>query len=271
MAVISISRGTFSGGKAIAEKLAEHLQYPCVSREMILEDAANDFGVAEEHLEHVVNERPKPWQQNRDRRAAYLNFIRAALLRRSRDGKLVYHGHVGHLLLSGVANILRVRVIAGEAWRIEAAMKDFNIDRKAAIAQVKKDDAHTIKWTRFLYGVEWGDPFLYDLIVNLEQVSIDTAIQTIVQMAQSDDFRPNDSFRATFEDQMLSSLVWCALAKAELATAADVAIQAKNGLVTISGTTQSDQQANTIIEAAENTKGVKSVISKMRVGTKWYW
>ena len=271
MAVISISRGTFSGGKAIAEKVAARMQYPCVSREMMLEDAAKDFGVAEAHLEHVVNERPKPWQQNRDRRSAYLNFIRAALLRRSRDGKLVYHGHAGHLLLTGVANILRVRVIASRAYRIDAAMRDFNIDRRAAIAQIEKDDAHTIKWTRFLYAVEWDDPFLYDLVLNLEQVSIDTAVSTIVQMAQTDDFKPNDVFHATFENQMLSSMVWCALAKAELTTAADVSIEAENGVVTISGTSQSDQQADTIIKAAENTEGVKDVISKMRVGTKWYW
>ena len=28
MSIITISRGTFSGGKAVAEKLAEHLGYP---------------------------------------------------------------------------------------------------------------------------------------------------------------------------------------------------------------------------------------------------
>lgn len=271
MAVISISRGTFSGGKAIAEAVAAELDHPCVSRETMLEDAARDFGVSEEHLEHVINEMPKPWQQNRDRRAAYLNFIRAALLKRLKDGKLVYHGHVGHLLLTGVANVLRVRVIASEAYRIDAAMKDFSIDRKAAMAQIRKDDAHTSKWTRFLYNVEWDDPFLYDLVLNLEQVSIDTAVQAIVQMAQTKDFKPNDTFRTTFENQMLSSLVWCSLAKAELTTAADVAIEAEDGVITISGTAQSDQQVGAIIEAAENTKrGQKSRIEDA-CGTKWYW
>ena len=271
MAVITISRGTFSGGKAIAEQVAAQLDHPCVSREMMLEDAANDFGVAEAHLEHVVNERPKPWQQSRDRRAAYLNFIRAALLRRSRDGQLVYHGHAGQLLLTGVAKILRVRIIASKDYRINAAMKDFGIDRKAAKAVVEKDDGRTIKWTRFLYNVEWDDPFLHDLVLNLEQVSIATAVQAIVQMAQTDDFKPDKAFRTTFENQMLGSLVWCSLAKAELTTAADVAIQAENGIVTISGTAQSDQQVSTIIEAARHTAGVKDVLSQMRVGAKWYW
>ncbi len=271
MAVITISRGTFSGGKAIAEAVAARLGYPCVSRETMLQDASNDFGVAEEHLDHIVSERPKPWQQNRDRRAAFMNFIRAALLKRSKDGQLVYHGHAGHLLLSGVANILRVRVIASKAYRIDAAMKDFNIDRRAAIAQIEKDDAHTTKWTRFLYDVEWDDPFLYDMVLNLEHVSIPSAVSAIIQMAQTDDFKPNDAFRTSFENQMISSMVWCSLAKAELATAADVAIEVERGVVTISGTAQSEAQVDTILEIARQTPGVKDAISNMRVGAKWYW
>jgi len=271
MSVITISRGTFSGGMAIAEKVAFLLGYPCVSREMMLEDAANDFGVAEEHLDQVVNESPKPWQQSRDRRSAYLNFIRAALLRRSSKGQLVYHGHGGHLLLSGVANVLRVLVIASEAYRVEAAMKDFNIDRKKAASIVKNDDAHSTKWTRFLYGVEWHDPSLYDLVLNLERVSVDTAVQAIVQMSKADEFKPNDTFHRTFQNEMLSSMVWISLAKAQLTTAADVSISADNGVVIVSGTAQSDQQVATIVEVAEKTTGVKKVDSKMRVSNKWYW
>ena len=119
--------------------------------------------------------------------------------------------------------------------------------------------------------MEWDDPFLYDLVLNLEQVSVDTAVQSIVRIARTTEFKPNDTFRTTFENQMLSSMVWCALAKAELTTAADVSIEAENGVVTISGTAQSDQQADTIIETAEHTEGVREVKSKMRVGTKWYW
>ena len=52
MSIITISRGTFSGGKAIAECVAENLGYACVSRE-ILSDAAETYGVSAE-LHRVV-------------------------------------------------------------------------------------------------------------------------------------------------------------------------------------------------------------------------
>jgi len=39
MSIITISRGTFGGGKAFAENLAQKLGYPCLSREQLSEEA----------------------------------------------------------------------------------------------------------------------------------------------------------------------------------------------------------------------------------------
>ena len=60
MAIITISRGTFSGGKAVAEALGKKLDYPCLSKEIIL-DAVEEFGVPEEKLVAALEEPPKSW------------------------------------------------------------------------------------------------------------------------------------------------------------------------------------------------------------------
>ena len=39
MAIITISRGTMSGGKKLAELLCQRLGYQCISREIIVEAA----------------------------------------------------------------------------------------------------------------------------------------------------------------------------------------------------------------------------------------
>ena len=46
MQIITISRGSFSHGKEIAEKVAETLGYECVSREILLE-APQYFNVSD--------------------------------------------------------------------------------------------------------------------------------------------------------------------------------------------------------------------------------
>jgi hypothetical protein len=38
---------------------------------------------------------------------------------------------------------------------------------------------------RFAFGVDWSDSQLYDLVLNTDKVSIDTAAETVISMAQS--------------------------------------------------------------------------------------
>jgi len=53
--------------------------------------------------------------------ATYLALVQAALAEEVRSGEVVYHGHVGHLLLQGGGPVLRVRVIAPLESRIGVA------------------------------------------------------------------------------------------------------------------------------------------------------
>ena len=109
---------------------------------------------------------------------AHLNLVRTALLRRAHDGDFVYHGYAGHLLLSGIAHVLRVRVIADEAYRVRSAMHDKGMDEKQAAQYVKTLDGQLRKWTRFLYGVDWQDPSLYDVVLRVDRVGVEGAADT---------------------------------------------------------------------------------------------
>ena len=46
MSIVTISRGSYSRGKQVAEKLAEALGYECISREIIIE-ASELFNIPE--------------------------------------------------------------------------------------------------------------------------------------------------------------------------------------------------------------------------------
>ena len=81
MAMISISRGTFSGGKILAERLAGRLGYPCLGREEVLMEAGIEYGVSERELTEAVNQPPPFWQQVPGRRVAYLMCLTATLLK----------------------------------------------------------------------------------------------------------------------------------------------------------------------------------------------
>ncbi len=56
VSVITVSRGSFSGGKALAECLAGRLGHRCIDRDTIVKRATT-YGVSEEELQGVL-ERP---------------------------------------------------------------------------------------------------------------------------------------------------------------------------------------------------------------------
>jgi len=270
MAVITISRGTFSGGIAVAEELGRKLGYPCISKEIIL-DAAEEFGIPEDKLVAAMEKPPRSWLEAPTKKIAHLNYVRYALLKRARKNDLVYHGYAGHLLLGDIAHVLRVRVIANMEYRIKAAMEKDGLNRKEAVSMIKKLDKQSLNWTRFLYGVDWQDSSLYDVVINLDRIDIKSAVDIIVQMTELDDFKPDQNSKAEFNNQVLSSMVWAALTKDDRTNNSNLNVVSDNGIVRISGSAGSEGAFNAITEITKGVEGVREVVNEVGTGTDWKW
>jgi osmotically-inducible protein OsmY len=270
MAIVTISRGSFTGGVAVAEALAARLGAPCVSREVV-RDAAQASGVAEVSLQATLEEPPRFWEKTPGMISAHLNLVRTALLKRAHGGDLVYHGYAGHLLLSGISHVLRVRIIESDESRIEAAMRDKDMTHKQAAQFVKTLDGQLIKWTRFLYGVDWQDPSLYDVVLSLDRVSVDGAAETIAAMTELREFRPTEASRKAFADLLLSSQVWSALTGDARTHAANVRVAADGGDVFITGSADNAKTMDAIGEVAGRVPGVTHVDNEVGIGGNWQW
>jgi cytidylate kinase len=270
MAIVTISRGSYIGGIEVAEALARELGHPCVSREIVL-DASQDSGVNERDLQSTLEEPPRFWEKTPGRMPAHLNLVRTALLRRAQAGDLVYHGYAGHLMLGGISHILRVRIIAGAESRIKALMDDKGMSRKEATVHLKKLDTQLMKWTLFLYGVDWQDPSLYDVVLNVDGMGADDAVATLVAMTRLPSFQPTDESRKAYDDLFLSSVVWAALTKDPRTKGANIRVGADAGSVLITGAAGSAHAANAIREVAEQVEGVREVDSQVGVGGNWSW
>lgn len=268
MAIITISRGTFSGGIAVAEELSRKLGYPCISKEIIL-DAAEEFGIPEDKLAAAMEKPPRSWLDTPDKKIAHLNYVRYALLKRARKNDLVYHGYAGHLLLGDITHVLRVRVIANMEYRIKAAMEKENLDRKAAVSMIKKLDKQSMNWTRFLYGVDWQDPSLYDIVINLDRMSIEGAADIIVPMTMLKDFNPDENSKTALNNQVISSMVWAALTKDERTNNSSLYVVTDSGTVTISGSANTESSLKAIEEITKGVEGVREVINEAGKGFNW--
>jgi osmotically-inducible protein OsmY len=270
MAIVTISRGSFSGGVAVAEAVAERLGVPCISREVV-RDAAQASGVDEGALVATLEDPPRFWEKTPGRIPAHLNLVRTALLERARGGDFVYHGYAGHLLLSGISHVLRVRVIAGESYRVRAAMDDHGMDEKEAAKYVKTLNTQLMKWTRFLYGVDWQDPALYDVVLRVDRVGVEGAADTVVVMTRLAPFQPTAQSQKAFADLLLSSTVWSALTTDSRTRAANVRVAADGGDVLVTGSADNARALEAVVEVAAHVPGVTRVDSQVGVGGHWQW
>jgi len=207
MAIVTISRGTMSGGRELARCLGARLGYRVIAREDLVAETARAYGIREENLVRGLGRGPRLLDRFRIDRRIYLAAAQAALCRLVEGDEVVYHGHAGHLLLEGVRPVVRVRIVAPLEYRLEAAMRDHGLSREGAERFVAEADAERRSWTRFLYGVEWGDPALYDLVINLEKVSCDAACELVAELAARPEFAVREEDRRRLHELFLRAHV----------------------------------------------------------------
>ena len=263
MSIITISRGTYSGGEAVAKGVAERLGWPCISRGMVLETAAA-YGVSAEVLDAAMEKRPPLWKRMIGQRDIHLVLVRAALCEHVAAGNVVFQGQVAHLFLPGVSHVIGVRVIADMEFRIAALMEHRGLSRKYAIAYIERVDEERRQWSRFLFNAEWDDPHLYDMVISLSRMGIDSACEVVVRLSQQQEFKPTAASVKAMQDLALSSRVSAKLATDVRTAGGNLQVVADGGFVTVSGTTHSPDLLGAIPDVVRQVSGVQGLHSKAR-------
>jgi cytidylate kinase len=256
MSVITISRGTFSGGMILAKCLSQKLGYRCIDRDDIVQRAATR-GVSERELHAALEQPPTSLSTFNHKKYIYLALIQAALTEAVREGHAIYHGLAGQLLLKGGVGVLRLRIIAPMEYRIQMAQERLGLSRGEVIGHIEKMDRDRHKWTQYLYGVDWEDPSLYDLVINLEHITIEQACRFVSEMTKETAFEFSPESQAAMNDLALASRVRAELALNPFTSNLEVTAEAHGGAVTIKGSFS--DQVEDIQRAAGSVPGVSGV------------
>jgi len=228
MAIITISRGSYSKGKQIAEKVSQKLGYECISRDVLLE-ASKEFNIPEVKLVRAIHDAPSILGRFAYGKEKYVAFIRAALLRRFQENNIVYCGLAGHFFVSGVSHVLKVRILADFQNRVRLEMAREEISDKQAAHILKHDDDERRKWSKHLYGIDTWDPYLYDLVIHVRKINIDHAVDIICNTAKQEDFAATPESQKEIEELALAAEVKAAIVNFK----PDVEVSASDGTVMI--------------------------------------
>ena len=255
MSIVTISRGSYSRGREVGEKVAEKLGYECISRDILIE-ASEQFNIPEIKLIRAIHDAPSVLERFTYGKERYVAYIRAALLKHAQQDNLVYHGIAGHFFLQGIPHVLKVRIIAEMENRIKEEMKRKNISEHDARFILKKDDDERRKWGIALYGADTWDARLYDLVLHIDTISVTDAVDIILYSLK----RP--CFESTSESQrFLDNLALAAQVKAELISELPtVDVTAKDGTVWINMKIPLSQKKSLM----EKVKGIAGGVSGVK-------
>lgn len=262
MAVIFISGKSKQSRQELAERLAERLGCECLGREDLLADAARE-GIAVERLQAAITKSPAVSERLARHRDLYRAFAIGMLCERASGGNLVYHGRAGHLLLQGIPHILKVRLVVDRETRVEEAMEELRIDRGKAVRRVERVDEDIRKWVAHFHGTDIRDEAQYNIVVNLADMTLSNACETIIHMAELPGFALDETSIKALANRRLEMSARMRLASDRRTANAGLEARAEDGVITVTYPPSRLEVAESIPKALEGLKGCKEVTYTM--------
>jgi cytidylate kinase len=205
---------------------------------------------------------PHFWDRHAAQRRLYLIFFKAGLMDFLVEGEIVYHGHLAQFQLSDIPKVLRVRVDASMEFRIEALIKESNVTEAEARKRIIEIDSKRKNWAKFLYNVDFNDPLNYDLVLNMDTMSLDTMADIIFRAARSPEYTIDDNAKKVIRDVHLKSVILAHLARSPRTRGTELMIQCDSdtgkvkarGLGPIVGTETWEKDIREVIMSVEGVK-----------------
>jgi len=257
MSIIMISRGAHHRGKEVAEKIALMLGYECLSRDILLE-ASLKYDAPEVKLKKSMERAPNFLEKLGFEKEKYIAYMQSALLSRLKKDYIVYHGLAGHIFVQNVAHVFSVRLTVDIKDRVKYCMESEQVAEDEAYVMLYKLDAQRKKWGLYLYGVDITDPDQYDMVININRLSVDEAADIIYSTVQLEKFQTTAESRQKMEDLVMEAEVKAVLMN--IKPPKDVS--AHNGIVSVqvqAGMFQNENIEGMVEALSRTVDGVKEV------------
>ena len=258
MAIITISRGSYSHGKEIANKLAGKLGYQCVSREALIR-ASEEFNIPEIKLKRALHDSPSVLDRFTYGKQRYLAYIRTAILEFLVQDNTIYHGLAGHAFVPNVQHKLSIRICARFEDRLKEEMERMHLDDiDKAKTLLKNDDEERRRWGVFVIGRDPYDITSYDLVYNVSKLHVDDVVGSIEGIVKLPYIKKTQESQQIMNDALLASKC-----KAEIVNQFPYSkITADNGHVLVSlqaSLAQEDTIIKTMHEKLKDINEIKSL------------
>ena len=208
MPVLAMTREMGSGGREVAQRVADKLRLTLVLHHLVEHDLAEHLQARESAVHHLLEGGATLRERLQIGNKRLARYATEEILDLANRGNVVIRGWGACVVLREVPHVLRVRVCAPMEVRERAVMERSDIkDNSAARGEIDRNDAAHRRALQNAYGVDREDSMLYDLVLNTERNSIEICAKLVCDLAESPEFRETEAARAILNDKALEAHV----------------------------------------------------------------
>jgi cytidylate kinase len=265
MTVIALTQEMGSLAKDVAEQVGRDLGLK-VMRHEVVDNVSSRMHVPTSVLHRLREGKAGALERMRTDQSSLALYMNEEVLDVAAAGDVVLRGWGATCLLRTVPHVVCVRVTRPFEQRVAWLRESLGSDDVAFVEEEirRSDRAHAARMNA-QFGVTWGDPLLYDIVLNTGRVSVESCAQQIAALARRPEFAETDASRAMLHGLALAARVRAALRADEATREVDVTVAGEGGRVVLSGIVLSADELPAAERVARAVSGVTSVENKLKV------
>ena len=263
MYFITLCRQMGAKGTDIEKLVAKELHYNFYDTEDV-EKKAKELGFLDD-IREVDDKPPSLFKQIFSRQPEFwLDRLSTVIYDLTRRGSAVLLGRGGNMLLRSIPQALHVRVIASKETRIKNLLER-GYKRKDAVSFMVKSDYERSSFLWFAFRQDWYDPELYDLVLNMDSLTVGAAVDMILCAARLRESQYRRNEISSLDLLELASRVSVALTKSGFPAGYVSPLVNAPGKVRLTGVVQIHREKLAAELTALKVEGIESVENEIQI------
>lgn len=265
MPVIAMNQEMGSRGMYVEEGLAAQLGLATVRHEVI-NHVAEKMQVRKSTLQRFLEGKAGMLERWGTDESSLAVYKAEEIIGLAAKGNVLIRGWGAAALLRPISHVLCVRIGAPFELRVKWLMERLETDDEEFVREeIRQSDAAHIANMQSQFGVTWGDPMIYDLVLNTERVSVESCIDQIKQLVRRPEFQETAESRARLASLALEYRVRSALHSNPKTSDVNVTVNVSGETIILTGIVLGDEEKRASSEVAAQVAGVKEVENKLKV------
>jgi len=265
MPVIALTQGMGSLAQDIAEQLAGELGIATLQHE-VADRVATKMHVSKSLISRLRSGKAGTFERLKADREAIEIYTAEEVLEAAARGNVVLRGWGATALLRPVPHVPCIRILRPFAKRVQWLMTELDTDDvEMAEAEIRRSDEANASRMHEQFGVNWGEPVLFDLVLNTDRLSVDTCVQQIKALLARPEFTETEASRAMLLALALHARVRAALRANEATREVDITIEGQGDRIALRGIVVNVAERASAEQVVAAVPGVSGVDNELRV------